>query len=79
MPRGERVGAIDARALHIEGAVNVAAELAYLRAGSEPPWERPHRSGADITDRPELWTVYQRRRREAFNVRVAQYRTDGKI
>ncbi|MDF2562278.1 MAG: hypothetical protein K0R99_3724 [Microbacterium sp.] len=31
------------------GRVNVEAELAYLRAGSEPPWEREMRNGEDIT------------------------------
>ena len=59
------------------GRVNVEAELAYLRAGSEPPWERVMRNGEDITPRPELWTPYERQRREAFEMRKVVYRSDG--
>jgi hypothetical protein len=60
-----------------DGKVNEAAELAYLRAGSEPLWERPHLNGVDITDSPHLWSPYQRARRESFEARVAQYKADG--
>ena len=59
------------------GKVNTDHELAYLRAGSDPPWERPHRDGVDITDTPEKWTPYQRERRLAFEARVADYRQCG--
>lgn len=57
--------------------VNEAVELAYLRAGSEPLWERPHRNGVDVTDEPDLWTSYQRRRRLEFLERVERYRSEG--
>lgn len=57
--------------------VNTPLELTYLRAGTEPDWERPHRDGVDITDRPELQTPYQRVRRAQFLARVTQYRADG--
>ncbi|ONI62634.1 hypothetical protein CSIV_14260 [Microbacterium sp. CSI-V] len=57
--------------------VSEHTELVYLRAGSDPPWERPHRDGVDITDRPELWTPYQRTRRETFEARVAEYQRRG--
>ena len=59
--------------------MNEAAELAFLNAGAEPTWERPHSDGVDITDQPHLWTVYQRQRRETFEARVAQYRAEGLI
>jgi len=59
------------------GRPDIDTELVYLRAGSEPPWERPHRDGEDVTDRPELWTPYQRERRLAFESRVADYRERG--
>lgn len=59
--------------------VHVPAELVYLRAGSEPPWERPHRDGVDVSDRPDLQTPYQRRRRESFLQRVEAYRAGGLI
>lgn len=58
-------------------AVNERLELVYLRAGSDPDWERPHLNGRDITDEPELWTPHQRRRREAFVARVERYRAEG--
>lgn len=74
MPRGERARDLDARALQAEGPVNVVTELAYLRAGCDPPWERPHLNGTDITDQPHLWTPYQRARRESYEARVRQYR-----
>lgn len=67
---------LDLRATHA-GVVNVGVELTYLRAGSEPLWERPHRNGVDVTDQPQLWTPYQRRRRETFEARVAKYRAGG--
>lgn len=54
-------------------------ELTYLRAGSDPPWERPHRDGVDVTDRPELQTPYERQRRAEFVERVARYRAEGKL
>lgn len=85
MPRTHHVAAnnLDARALAYlrsgRGQVNQHAEVAILRLGSEPEWERPHCDGADITDRPELWTPYQRARRESFEARVARYRADGLI
>lgn len=60
-----------------EKYVHVPAELVYLRAGSEPPWERPHRNGIDVTDMPDQWSDYQRQRRQSFVVRVEQYRADG--
>jgi hypothetical protein len=61
------------------GRVNTEAELAYLRAGSDPSWERPHDDGADITAQPERWTPSQWERRLAFEERVQQYRRDGLI
>lgn len=61
------------------GRVNTDHELAYLRAGSDPPWERPHHDGIDITDTPEAWTPYQRERRESFEARVVEYRQRGLI
>ncbi|MGZ0067849.1 hypothetical protein [Microbacterium arborescens] len=57
--------------------INTPAELLYLRAGSEPPWERINIDGRDVTDQPELWTDYQRERRHAFEERVSRYRADG--
>lgn len=57
--------------------VSEPTELVYLRAGSDPPWERPHRGGVDITGRPDLWTPYQRARRETFEARVTDYRRRG--
>lgn len=59
--------------------IDSAAELLYLRAGSEPPWERPRRDGVDITDRADLWTDYARMRREDFEERVREYRAQGLI
>lgn len=71
---------LDARAWeYIDKNVSRDAELVALRAGSDPDWERPHRDGVDITDRPDLWTPYQRARREAFEARVADYRQRGLI
>ncbi|SDQ11259.1 hypothetical protein [Microbacterium sp. cf332] len=61
------------------GVVNAALELTYLRAGSEPPWERVVRNGEDITHRPELWTPYERQRREEFEGRQADYRSRSVI
>lgn len=57
--------------------VNTHAELAYLRAGSEPPWERVRHGGVDVTDQPELWSPYERERRDEFLERVAGYREAG--
>lgn len=59
--------------------VNVQVELTFLRAGSEPPWERPHRDGVDVTDDPSVWSPYQARRRAEFVERVEQYRAEGLI
>lgn len=60
--------------------VSVPIEIAALRIpGWEPPWERPHRDGVDITDRPDLQTPYQRERRRQFEERVADYRAEGLI
>jgi hypothetical protein len=75
--RREQQRDYDARAwLHIDNA-NPELELTYLRAGSDPNWERVKRNGQDITDRPEQWTPYQRARRRAFEGRVAGYRAAG--
>lgn len=52
-------------------------ELSHLRAGAEPPWERPHRDGRDITLEPELQSPYQRERRLEFLERVEHYRAEG--
>lgn len=71
---------LDARAwAYLDKNVSTSAELAWLRAGSDPYWERPHLDGVDITAHPQLWTPYQRARREAFEDRVASYRTRGLI
>lgn len=59
------------------GTVNSAAEIAYLRAGSEPGWERPYREGVDVTDSPDLQTPYQSLRRVEFEARVESYRAGG--
>ncbi len=72
-------GAMDPRLGATLGRVNEALELTYLRAGSEPPWERPHRNGVDITDRPDLQTVYERQRRQEHEWRVDDYRRRGLI
>lgn len=61
------------------GHVNTGIELLCLRLGADPLWERPMRDGQDITDRPELWTPYQRERRESYEARVADYRARGLI
>ncbi|MBB3158204.1 hypothetical protein FHS07_001900 [Microbacterium proteolyticum] len=61
------------------GRVDTDRELTYLRAGSDPPWERPHRDGVDVTDHPAAWTPYQRERRLSFEARVADYRQRGLI
>lgn len=81
MPRGQRISSdLDYRAYaYLQRSVNETVELTYLRAGSDPDWERPHRDGVDITDRPELWTPHQRARRESFEARVADYRRRGLI
>lgn len=59
--------------------MNEGAELTYLRAGADPPWERPHRDGVDITEHPELWSPYERERRLEFEERVERYRAEGLI
>ncbi|WP_307460844.1 MULTISPECIES: hypothetical protein [Microbacterium] len=61
----------------VPGRVDEHTELVYLRAGSDPPWERPHRDGVDVTDAPALQTPYQRERRAAFEERVRAYRERG--
>ncbi|MCM3500615.1 hypothetical protein M3667_01820 [Microbacterium sp. P26] len=63
----------------VPGRVDVDRELTCLRAGAEPPWERPHRDGVDITDDPELQTSYQRQRRAEYVSRVGGYRERGLI
>ena len=79
MPRTQRPSnRLDERAA-LTGSVDSGIEVAYLRAGAEPLWERPHRNGVDITDRPDLWTPYQRHRRESFEERVARYRDEGRV
>ena len=74
---------LDARALDVllsgHSRVNEAAEIGALRLGWEPEWERPHRNGVDITDRPDLWTPYQRARRESYDARAADYRARGLV
>lgn len=70
---------LDARAAAQQGRVDTDVELTYLRADADPNWERPHRNGVDVTDMPEMWTPYQRARREAYEERVRQYRADGLI
>lgn len=80
MPRERNHHDLDDRAWeYIDRSVVERTELACLRAGSDPPWERPHRDGRDITDQPELWTPYQRARREAFEERLARYRSEDRI
>jgi len=59
------------------GRPDVDTELVYLRAGAEPPWERPHRDGRDVTLEPELQTPHQQERRAAFLERVEHYRAEG--
>lgn len=61
----------------IPGRVDEQTELTYLRAGSDPPWERPHADGIDVTDDPTRQTPYQRQRRAAFEERVRGYRERG--
>ena len=67
------------RDTRLPGCANVQLELTYLRAGVDPPWERPHRDGVDITEQPQLWTPYQRARRAEYVERVESYRADGLI
>ncbi|GEB46933.1 hypothetical protein MTE01_28780 [Microbacterium testaceum] len=69
----------DPRPGSVPGRVDVETELIYLRARSEPPWERVKRDGVDVTDRPDLWTPYQRARRVEFEERVEFYRAEGLI
>ncbi|MDN3443751.1 hypothetical protein [Microbacterium sp. APC 3901] len=71
---------LDARAWeYLDANVNESAEISHLRAGWDPPWERPSLNGEDVTDRPELWTPYQRARREAFEARLVRYRAENLI
>lgn len=70
---------MDPRANAVPGRVDVDRELTYLRAGAEPPWERPHLDGVDITDCPDLQTPYQRQRRAEFDARVEEYRSSGRL
>lgn len=74
-----RMRDLDARAMSQPGRIVRDVELTYLRAGAEPPWERPHRNGVDITDQPELQTPYQRQRRAGFEARLREYRDSGLI
>lgn len=73
------VPAMDPRANGVPGRVDEHLELTYLHAGAEPPWERPHRDGVDVTDRPDLQTPYQRQRCAAYVSRVEEYRERGLI
>lgn len=68
------MAAMDPRANAVPGRVDERLELTYLRAGAEPPWERPHRDGVDITDHPDMQTPYQRQRRAEYVSRVEGYR-----
>lgn len=70
---------LDARAMTMPGRIDRDVELTYLRAGAEPPWERPHRNGVDVTERPDLQTPYQQQRRSAFEERLREYRASGII
>ncbi|OZD55396.1 hypothetical protein CH252_05865 [Rhodococcus sp. 06-1477-1B] len=70
---------MDPRANAVAGRVDVDHELTYLRAGSDPPWERPHRDGVDITDQPDLQTPYQQQRRAEYVLRAKGYRERGLI
>jgi hypothetical protein len=78
VPRSRSVD-LDARAWAYLDRYVEETEIAALRAGWDPPIERPHRDGVDITDRPDLWTPYQRARREAYEARVRDYRGRGLI
>lgn len=73
------VPSMDPRARALPGRVDVDRELTYLRAGSDPPWERPRLDGVDITDRPDLQTPYQRQRRAEFDARVEGYRSSARL
>jgi hypothetical protein len=64
---------------YLETNVDERLELTFLRAGWDPPGERPHLDGVDVTDHPELWTSYQRARRETFEARVDRYKAEGLI
>lgn len=61
----------------LPGRADVATELTYLRARADPPWERPHNNGRDVTLEPELQTPYQRQRRLEYEERVEHYRAEG--
>lgn len=73
------VAAMEPRTDAALGRVNTAAELTYLRAGADAPWERPHCDGVDVTDRPDLQTAYQRQRRADYDARVQGYRERGLV
>ncbi|MHC3000348.1 hypothetical protein [Microbacterium sp. HJ5] len=81
MPRSQGAARdLDARAFeYLHSNVNEAIELAYLRAGADPDWERVMRNGEDITDQPETWTPYQRARRQAYVARTEDYRGRGLV
>lgn len=79
MPRERRHRDLDARAWAYLDNYHEHLELACLRLGSDPHWERPHRDGVDITDRPDLWSPYQRARRERYEARVSEYVRSGLI
>ncbi|WP_349426857.1 hypothetical protein [Microbacterium sp. LWS13-1.2] len=68
---------MDPRPGSLPGRPNRDLELTYLRAGADPPWERPHLNGRDVTNTPELQTPYERERRREFEERVQSYRRDG--
>lgn len=61
------------------GRIDRDVELTYLRAGAEPPWERPHRNGVDVTTDPDAQTPYQRQRRASFEERLREYRAEGLV
>ena len=70
---------LDGRAMRVQGRINRDVELTYLRANAEPPWERPHRNGVDVTSQPDMQTTYQRQRRAQFEELVREYRAAGLI
>lgn len=70
---------MDPRPRSKPGPVNEALELQYLRAGMDPPWERPKLNGRDVTDEPDLQTPFQRQRRAEFEARVDRYRASGAL
>ncbi|OZD47357.1 hypothetical protein CH252_20970 [Rhodococcus sp. 06-1477-1B] len=68
---------MDPRTGSLLDRADVATELTYLRARADPPWERPHHDGRDVTLEPELQSPYQRQRRLEYEERVELYRAEG--